>query len=380
MRYLVIGDAGSMHIYNYVKNILVPQKYDIYILTLSNNEINKLYLKYYSMNNIKILKSDIQNSNFLRIRRFIKKILLPLKLKKIDICHIHSVYKTSMLIYILYFYKFDKLICTYWGGDIEDKSRFTLFLREICFFKSKYITFTTKKVLNEFINIHGLKFNKKLCITKFATSGIEYVKKQSLLYDKKESKRKIGVPTNKIMITCGYNAYPEQHHDKIIDELSKLPDSIKEQIFIVLPMQYGKVNQNYIRKVKDRIQKSGIKYLILEKYVPFSESALLSLATDIYIHMRDTDAFSNALKEQVYSGSKIICGKWLKYYELDELKFEMHYISSFEMINDVIILILNNIDLNKTELFEPIYNEYSQNIINKQWKKIIEKVIYDDKY
>ena len=53
-RYLVIGDANSMHIYNYVKNVLLPYNYEIHLLTLSVLPIRKMIFLF-----IQYTKKDI---------------------------------------------------------------------------------------------------------------------------------------------------------------------------------------------------------------------------------------------------------------------------------------------------------------------------------
>ena len=40
--------------------------------------------------------------------------------------------------------------------------------------------------------------------------------------------------------------------------------------------------------------------------------------------MRDTDAFSNSLKEQVYAGSRVIIGSWLKYYAVSYTHLDVY--------------------------------------------------------
>ena len=68
-------------------------------------------------------------------------------------------------------------------------------------------------------------------------------------------------------------------------------------------MQYGRMNDtDYINAVKQEQERADFDCIILKDFVPFEMSAKLAIATDIYLHLRDTDAFSNALKEHVYGG------------------------------------------------------------------------------
>jgi len=95
----------------------------------------------------------------------------------------------------------------------------------------------------------------------------------------------------------------------------------------------------------------------------------MALVTDIYIHMRDTDAFSNSLKEQVYAGSKVIIGEWLKYYELEEMKASIIPVDSFDKLPEVLMGTIDNIG--EKRLFEPIYEIYSTKSVIGQWLQVI---------
>lgn len=41
MKYLVIGDSNSVHIYNFVKTVLLPNEYEVYLITLSVKPIRE---------------------------------------------------------------------------------------------------------------------------------------------------------------------------------------------------------------------------------------------------------------------------------------------------------------------------------------------------
>ena len=56
MNYLVIGDSGSMHIYNFVKTVLLPRKYKVHLLTLSTKPIRHEYWEFYRQNEVTEMK------------------------------------------------------------------------------------------------------------------------------------------------------------------------------------------------------------------------------------------------------------------------------------------------------------------------------------
>lgn len=382
MKYLVVGDANSMHIYNYVKNVLSLKNIDIFLFTLSIEPINEKYREFYRKNNVVLYSvaehyKYIDNKNcYARIINLLRKFFLFKKIPNMDICHIQSVYKTSLLLYLNNKRKFKKLILSYWGGDIEDENKKVIRIREKTFHHADKITVTVEQTLLDFHKIYGHKYDKKLQVCRFATEGLEEIKKISSSKSKLEIKEDMNFPKDKICITCGYSAYRSQHQDQILYQLSKLPDTLKRRIFIIVPMQYGRNDLEYIEEVKKQAVKCDIEYKILEDYFSFNEMAKLSLATDIYMNLRETDAFSNTLKEQVYSGSTVVTGSWLNYLELEKMSAPLIKIESFNELPSLIENLIKNSDnFNSDKLFQPIYEMYGTTSIRHQWNDVIEETI-----
>lgn len=381
-RYLIIGDANSMHIYNFVKNVLNDGKFEVSVMTLSAQRVREEYRDFYQKNNITLYSiaekygkgANLHNKTILeRFKNFIRKFKLARSLPKFDICNIQSVYKTSLLFYLLNKHKFKHLIASYWGGDIEDTSSLVLKLRKKSFDKADVVTVTTQDVLEKFKVINKNRYDNKVRICRFATAGIEYVRDAFEKLGVEGCKKQINFPLDKLCITVGYSAYEEQRQDLVIDRISTLDQEIKDKLFISVPMQYGKCSQKYIDLVKEKAQNSGCEYVILQEYVTFEKKAAEAIATDLYIHMRDTDAFSNSLKEQVCAGSAIIIGSWLKYYELEQMNADFIYLDSFDKIPGVVLSNLEN--KKEKQLFQPIYNMYSFESVKKQWQEVFDVVL-----
>ncbi len=384
MKYLVIGDSNSVHIYNFVKTVLLPNEYEVYLITLSVKPIREEYKSFYKENNVRCFSINNKNDDtlikknlFKRIINFLKKIYLIRKVPDVDICHVQSVYKTSLLMVLLNKHKFNKLILSYWGGDIENRTSYVVKLRKKCFKYANAITVTVKETYNEFQKIYGEGFNDKLHICRFATDGLNCINRLKDEVSIDDCKKQYDVPKGKYCITCGYSAYREQHQDLILELLNSMDEKYKKQIFVIVPLQYGKLEDGYVQEVKNIAEKCDFQCLILEKFVPFEESVKLAIATDIYIHLRDTDAFSNALKEHVYAKSHIIKGDWLKYPELDEMEASIISIPKYEELipNITSLMDLIKISNGEIEVFEPIFELYSTQAIKKQWEDVILKVL-----
>lgn len=383
MKYLVIGDASSMHIYNFVKTFLLPKNYSIFLLTLSNQPIRETYRKFYRDNNISVFSiaekkfyGTGRSSVFFRILNFFRKFHLWKEIPQVDVCHVHSVYKTAIAMVLHNKKKFRRLILSYWGGDIEDISPFVVKLRKKAFAIANTITVTVKQTYLDFQNIYGHDFDDKLLISRFGTDGLNQIKKLSEKTSLEECRNLYRVPSGKICVTCGYSAYADQHQDLCLAEMMKMSKQEREKIYVIIPMQYGRFDIEYIERVEDQANRCDFPCLILNQYVSFEESAKLAIATDFYIHVRNTDAFSNTLKEQVYASSKIITGSWLHYWELDEMGASLIDLNSINELARVLEALLKNYSLpTKISLFSPIYELYSTESIVKQWEVVLNKAL-----
>lgn len=379
MKYLIIGDANSMHIYNYVKNVLLPNGYSVYLMTLSVQPIRKEYMDFYRLNNVKVFSVAYQgykdldkNDIYHRVKNLLRKYRLAKSIPDCDICHIHSVYKTSLRIYLKNRKKFKKVILSYWGGDIEDKNEKVIRLREKCFEYADAITVTVQQTYDEFIKIYGHSYDKKISVCRFATEGLECILKLSKGSTREKCREFYDIGSDQICVTCGYSAYAAQHQDLCLNLLNKLPSETKKKLHVIVPMQYGRFDASYIESVQKAAESCDFKCTILDKFLPFEDSVKLPIATDIYIHVRDTDAFSNALKEHVFAKSKVVIGSWLKYPELEQMGADIDYIDFFdELTNKVYTLIQTTKRQKEVELFMPIYEMYSAQKIKEQWLQVI---------
>ena len=136
MRYLIIGNADSMHIYNFVKTVLLPENYEVHILTLSTKPINEKFRTFYRENGVfiysvaeKKYRGVGKKDPFHRALDFFRKLRLMREVPAMDICHMHSVYKTACIMVLRNRKKFKKLIFSYWGSDVNVR---TPYIIKIC--------------------------------------------------------------------------------------------------------------------------------------------------------------------------------------------------------------------------------------------------------
>jgi len=82
-------------------------------------------------------------------------------------------------------------------------------------------------------------------------------------------------------------------------------------------MTYVRNDITYINKVKHTLSNSGFEYIVYEEYLENSEILNIRLATDIFIHIQDTDAYSATIQEFLLTDTIVFNGAWTRYPNLE---------------------------------------------------------------
>lgn len=176
----------------------------------------------------------------------------------------------------------------------------------------------TEGTRKEFEAYYGEDVKDKTILLPYGIEVLELIDR--IPYNLKNKLReKYHITQDRIVITCGHNANDAHQHIKLIDALEKLPQNVKKLIICVFPMTYPKGCDTYIQRVCERLEKSGLDYVVLRKFMDFQEMAEYALISDVMIHVQTTDQLSSAMLEEMYSGAVVIAGKWLPYRSLHEM-------------------------------------------------------------
>jgi len=263
--------------------------------------------------------------------------------------------------------KTEKIIVHWWGSDLyrsneETKKKISRVLDKC------YRVVLVRGMLNYFLK-HFPSYAGQICTARLGLGFIDVIEKKKETFNRDDVKSRLGIPDCKIIITCAYNGSEGQQHLKIIDALAKLPNGIKDDIYLLFPMTYGG-NANYFTEVNLQLEKAGIKYKIIRNYLSEDELAELRLLSDIVVNIQITDGFSASIQESLFSGNVLIVGDWLPYAELEQ--WGIHYIkTSLINLHDVIRNTIKDIEYHK--------NESSKNpdIIkrNSSWSAVMKDII-----
>lgn len=163
------------------------------------------------------------------------------------------------------------------------------------------------------------EFETKLDFGQYGSKRLEIIDQLNSSANNIAFRKKYNIPIEKLVVTIGYNARSEQQHLIFINQLKRLSEKEKENIFLLIPMTYGGTD-DYIMQVKDALNSLGTAYLCVEKSLVTKEKWLtdeelseLRVMSNITVNIQTTDALSSSIKEALLSGDVVITGDWLPY-------------------------------------------------------------------
>lgn len=210
----------------------------------------------------------------------------------------------------------NKVKITIWGSDFYRSSPEVRDKQGLYYEMIDSIQICTDAMKDDFLSYYK-NFEDKIQIAHFGITQFDLIDKISVEENIEDIKHKLNLPIDKKVITCGYNGSAGQQHLAILDAFSNLDDSLKEQVFLLLPMTYG-VTIEILNKVREQLNLLEIDYLILTEDLTSEDVSRLRLASDIAINIQVTDAFSASIQEHLYSQNIVIVGEWLPYGKLEQ--------------------------------------------------------------
>lgn len=338
----LISKNCDIHLVDFESLLLYDKKHN------KNMKYTNLFNKYKSIPKI---------SMFFRMM-YIKKIIQE---NKYNIVNIH-ISRWFYLIILPWLIK-QKLVITFYGSDFYRTSNFIKNIQKLLYKKAHVITFTNPLTKNSFIEYYK-DFKNKSYVCRFGLKTLEFIDKNRDI-NKKELRKYLGYDLEKIIVTCGYNSTKEQQHEKIINNLIKLPKEILEKAQFVFPMTYGDIIHK--EKIKSILNQTNLDYIVLEEFLYRDDNANIKLASDIMINILETDSFSGSMQEFLYANNIIITGEWLPYEVFDNAG--IHYVK-IDDINELYLELKKVID-SDIQTFDTSKNK---NIISELslWSNTIE--------
>jgi len=212
-----------------------------------------------------------------------------------------------------------KIVLTPWGSDVlrVDSRIKQLFLRRV-YRNADLITIGPDSSLGSVIVRQYSVKKERMKPLAWGSETIDYINENLDKISVSKAKNILNL-TGKYVITCGYNGFKEQRHERIIEAIGEVKDQLPPNLILVFPFTYGvkSQKQQYALKLKNKCQELRIPVLFFEEYLSVEETFLLRRASDMFIHVQTTDGGNSTIMEYLICGNKVIHGSWMHYKWLD---------------------------------------------------------------
>lgn len=378
-RVLLVGDANSfllndiaLNLHNHNKNIHI----DILNTNPTLGVLDKTIYRNILKSNAflwwlqKLISRINQYPAFFSMRFVIKCILKNID-EKYDVVHLHFFNKNFFHIDISYFQRIsNKLLITFWGSDFvkrtdAQKGKMIPYLNT-----ADEIIFANPLMKQNFLD-HFKNYHDK---TKVLPFGLDIFNAIDNLINNSDTNKKIIKEElgfdSKTVVSIGYSSHPEQHQVEILQDIvQNLDKETLQNIHFVLPLTYG--DAEYTKRIIGTANALNLNYTALTSRMTKEAIAKVRYASDIMIHLRDTDQFSGSFQEYLYTRNIVITGAWLPYEFLTNDGLYFHTIDRRSNLFPLLKNVLNNIDSEymKTKDNPKILAKYSH------WNTLIDKHI-----
>lgn len=234
----------------------------------------------------------------------------------------------------------NNLIITPWGSDVmrvKDENSIKVLTK--IYSQARYITIGRDSSIGK-CAIAKFKVNPEKMI-KLGWGGefFDYIQENSGKVTTEEAKKRFGI-ANKFVITCGYNMQSEQRHEDIIDAIYSIKGQLPNNLLLLFPFTYA-INEKHIKHKESIIEKCktlGLEATVIEEHLDLADLFKLRMATDIFVHVQDTDSGSRCVMEYVYCNKKIVHGAWVRYAYLEEHKPSCYFpVDKIENLGSIIV-------------------------------------------
>lgn len=246
-----------------------------------------------------------------------------------DIINIH--YPQYFMCYLMGFVRrmAATIVVTPWGSDVL-RLKGGIKRRKLAkvFRKADYITVGSNSVIGRTL-INEMKVGEeKMHYLVWGSETIDYINDHLSEISTEDAKQKLRFG-NRYVITCGYNAFEEQRHERMIEAIGRIKSQLPQDLILLFPVtygfSYGNRKKEYVEKLKGLCRKHDLTAFFYEEFLSVADLFLLRQATDMFIHIQTTDGGNSSLQEYVLCGKKVVHGSWIHYPHLEQYKPLFYY-------------------------------------------------------
>ncbi len=228
-----------------------------------------------------------------------------------------------------------KVICCLFGSDLFRTSTIQKEEQKSLFQACDRILLSKNMI--PYFEEHFPKYPHKYIFNQYGSDRIDLIYEMKKSVNRKELKSLQGIPKDKIVVTCGYNAKQQQQHIRALKSLSQLDEATREKLYLLFPLTYGD-EDGYIDRLKIAVNQSGFQYKFVTNRLTEEGLAEMRIVSDITLNTQTTDALASSIKEAMVAGDVLLVGDWLPYEIYKELGIYFQTVQ-FDTISDQ----LNNV-------------------------------------
>lgn len=355
-RALVLGNLPSVFVKDYISKVLIPLGYKVDVKVDFATEKIRTESKIIA----KELDIHLIENHELKITKFVRLMQRKPALKKFgslllgilykyysfisrlkgnyDVVYVINIHYEVLKHALRYSTKNNIMAATWIGSDILRRNDSEL--EKVWSVLEKFDVVTTlssrleKAFYERLLCDREYSFDvKKIYIGQVSFDYIDRLRNSSQL---RQLKGQV-IDDSKIVIGVGYNAGEAQQHKLVLQELSKLDESIKKRIVIVLQMSYADISGGkYTKEVIKLSVDGGFETVVYDEFFYYDVVAQIRLFTDIYINSQTTDAFAGTIREYIYADTVLFNASWLEYEEFGEWGIKSCVYNNFSELPNMI--------------------------------------------
>lgn len=374
LRVLIIGNASSVWLKEYVRNIHAPEGNRLCITAVE--ELPEGYKQAYEQSGARVLSLGKKRGGLLSSAwKGVKLALYCLAHRNsFDFVELHSLTYGRLtalgMLLAIRLLRAKKIAC-FWGSDLLAIDASAARGLEPVVAACDYLNVPTEAMLEAFHGFYGTKYDERRVVVKFgslAYSEIENLK--TAQPEKAAYKTAFGLDRERVTIAVGYNGQERQQHIPMLEALVSLPEECKDKMELLLHMPYSD-DEDYLQRVRQAAAQSGLAHVIIIESMGLDAIARMRMATDIFLHGQRSDALSGSIRECIYAESVLVNPSWVPYPEYDAMGVEYFRYDSFEELPGIVEALMTGktaVDVKKNA--ELVYNNYSWNAQRGSWQKV----------
>jgi glycosyltransferase involved in cell wall biosynthesis len=378
-RILLIADAASFWTERYIRNLLLPDGWEIVLFPIW--DADGKYTAYYRQNGITLYHDThtlpgIRHIPRLRMwARIALNTRALIKLGPFDA--IHNQYLSQRDLELGYAvrraFPAARWVCSFLGSDLLRASPLALRRMRRSLTACDAVTVHSSLHFGRIRDAFGDAVALKTALVFFGQNVFQDIDNLRAKADQATCKAHFGLSGEKPLICLGYNAGSSHRHLELLAALRTLPAETLMGWSLVLQMTYGLDNPEYLQRVREAAAAMPCQTLILTDFMDGPESAYLRLAADAFVLAIPTDAFSASMQEYLYAGSRVLRASWLHYPQLDELGIKTATFDDIAQVPALLVEALQTeLTAEETQNRARLEQKYSWAAVGADWRKLYE--------